>query len=961
MTRNRLAAIDRLFPDPQRGTGAPRAAISEWLEALAHAGDAVEGSRAAVQTAACLKPEVRGRKALGNIVLTGSGEWRAPDPERIFLPDADMADDPASASLVHPMLANDGATLAALETLGIEPVSPEGRFRLLVRELAEGGSEESRLEMFWTAARGIEPATAHKIIMDTGKNLCKALRVRSLSGSWKPINGVLLPGAIVPGDGNRDRDMALDTEYHGAALELLKLLGVTEKPEAGRDLSQEQWFGGFFYRCERKFVAPERQLRSYPQYLKFNATTGVGPLDVMENLSDEGCALYTKELLDIEETYDSWTMRHDVLRPIHPDLKCTSPTIEKIKQFGRIRTSEGVVPFRSALGEKPENLAALRVLLEHPKAEKIRKAFDLADLSPNLFGEPDVFGEEEPVPLLDEWPGLGGYLPEERKNDRLIRCERIHAGGVDWRCFPHGSDIYLVLDAEESRALGLVAEALRLGLHEDRIARVLRRETPGEIRARREAVGREADDAARLLRAVGEMALRSKLPASLLAMVDEHEDPLAGLRIAEAAIAVWHTDTLRQFRGHLGPLDPPRRWAGSGRAVGFVTALGFSVEWAGSRNRRRDPFLEVDGPFALPELHDYQRRVVDRTRALFRRGRRGVGNKRGMISMPTGSGKTRVAVQAVVEALRHGELAGGVLWIADRDELCEQAVEAWQQVWAARGVERERLRISRLWGNQSRPPPVGERHVVVATVQTLAARFRNRPDDYAFLADFALVVFDEAHRSIAPTFTEVMQELGMGGRRRRPGEAFLVGLTATPYRGYNEQETAWLAGRYGRVRLDAGAFRSDDPHEVVAELQQMKVLAEADQREIEGGELTLSDDEQDRMQTSPWLPQSAEDRIAGDSERTMRIVEAFGTHIARDWPALVFATSVEHAQTLAALLTGRGIAARAVSSETEPAARRRIVEEFRKGDIRALVNYRVFSEGFDAPKTRAIVVAPAGL
>ncbi|MYA59015.1 MAG: ATP-dependent helicase, partial [Chloroflexi bacterium] len=163
--------------------------------------------------------------------------------------------------------------------------------------------------------------------------------------------------------------------------------------------------------------------------------------------------------------------------------------------------------------------------------------------------------------------------------------------------------------------------------------------------------------------------------------------------------------------------------------------------------------------------------------------------------------------------------------------------------------------------------------------------------------------------------------------------------------------------RYGEVRLDAGAFRSDNPHEVVTELQEMKVLAEADQSEIDGGALSLSADELDQMEASPWLPQSAEDRIARDSERTMRIIEAFETHIEPDWPTLIFATSVEHAQTLAALLSGRGITARAVSSSTESSARRRIVEEFRNGDIRALVNYGVFREGFDAPRTRAIIVA----
>ena len=61
--------------------------------------------------------------------------------------------------------------------------------------------------------------------------------------------------------------------------------------------------------------------------------------------------------------------------------------------------------------------------------------------------------------------------------------------------------------------------------------------------------------------------------------------------------------------------------------------------------------------------------------------------------------------------------------------------------------------------------------------------------------------------------------------------------------------------------------------------------------------------------------------------------------------------------SVAALLNRKGIRSRAVSGETEPAARRRVVEEFRRGEVRALVNYGVFREGFDAPKTRAIIVA----
>ena len=464
-------------------------------------------------------------------------------------------------------------------------------------------------------------------------------------------------------------------------------------------------------------------------------------------------------------------------------------------------------------------------------------------------------------------------------------------------------------------------------------------------------------DAELLLHYIGEKALRQRLPRSLLTMFEKEGILLTGVQIAEAAMAVYHTDALRQYRRALDRLNPPKRWDGSERAVDFVRSRGFSAEWAGDRKKRRESYLEVEGPYSLPELHGYQKTIVAKVRHMLRKGHVDGAARRGMISLPTGSGKTRVAVQAIVEAMRDDGFSGGVLWVADRDELCEQAVESWRQVWSSIGAHGWQLRISRMWAGQPRPRPTSELHVVIATIQTLNAKFKNQSRKYEFLADFKLVVFDEAHRSIAPTFTSVMEEIGLT-RWKKADEPFLLGLTATPYRGHDEEETRRLVNRYGSNRLDAGAFASGDPQDVIGELQGMHVLALADHKTIEGGVFRLDTNELRRMESAPWLPQSVENRIAEDTARTERIVEAYETHVDPNWSTLIFATSVEHAKTVAALLNAtKDIKSRAVSGTTEPSTRRRVVEEFRRGEIKALVNYGVFREGFDAPKTRAIIVA----
>ena len=67
--------------------------------------------------------------------------------------------------------------------------------------------------------------------------------------------------------------------------------------------------------------------------------------------------------------------------------------------------------------------------------------------------------------------------------------------------------------------------------------------------------------------------------------------------------------------------------------------------------------------------------------------------------------------------------------------------------------------------------------------------------------------------------------------------------------------------------------------------------------------------------------------------------------------------SVGHAETIAATLQLEDVEARAVSGKMDLATRRSVVEQFRAGEVKVLVNYGVFREGFDAPKTRAIIVA----
>ena len=984
ITRNRrlrLATIDRLFPPRwtgDTGQSAPRKMVADWLEALVYGKegrDAIQASMAAIQVAGLIPDEMRKRDNLGKIVLTAGGALQNADPESLFLPDEPLRDGASLSqdSYVHLELVSDPDTLSSLKALGFRTPSPERRFRLIASQVlqSEGGEEadEDLHHQFWANSRKL-PAEAAEAIIRERKNWDRRevwptkLRVRTRKGTWQAMHAVLLPGIVVPGDGSRDDGATLDTQFHAPDEELLHTLGVTDAPRSDGDLSVEPEYVSFLGSCRQRYSKRD-DLPHHPQKssLNFVSNKGAGPLEILSVLSDEGRWRYTDALLRLDACYERWRMRHKNWRK-YPEAAFDSLTIHMLRKHGRVRTARGVVPLVDALGPSPRSQAALNELLVHPMADKIKATFDLVEPTPELFGKGDR------TPLTDVWPGLMDFLPSNRKQCCLVSCERILVAGQAKECVFHAPDIYLVggVDDEKQRKLKLIADELKLGLDSNQIEAIVQRRTPHEVEKRRAAIRQCSSDAERLLRAVGEKKLRRDLPHSLLAVLESNGAILSGTEIAEAAVATYHTDTLKRYGWALEGLDPPSRWAGSKRAVEFVRSLGFPAEWAGERSTKRAPFMEVSGPRSLPALHGYQRTIVDNVRNMLCEAHGNGAERRGMISMPTGSGKTRVAVQAIVEAMRDDGFRGGVLWVADRDELCEQAVESWKQVWSSVGSEAVQLRISRMWEGQPAPMPTSDFHVVVATIQTLNARLDNQGGEYEFLADFKLVVFDEAHRSIAPSFTSAMAEIGLT-RFQRPDEPFMLGLTATPYRGHDEDETKRLVGRYGNTRLDSGAFGCDEPEAVVGELQDIGVLAQADHETIEGETFPLdsildgSFDEPRVKQilaewrALPWLPEAVEQHIARSPARTKRIVEAYEQHVSPDWPTLIFATSVEHARTLAALLNRKGIPSRSVSAETARTTRRRIVEEFRCGELKALVNHGVFREGFDAPKTRAIIVA----
>lgn len=133
------------------------------------------------------------------------------------------------------------------------------------------------------------------------------------------------------------------------------------------------------------------------------------------------------------------------------------------------------------------------------------------------------------------------------------------------------------------------------------------------------------------------------------------------------------------------------------------------------------------------------------------------GNKKTLVVMPTGTGKTIVFASTVNDQVAKGE---HVLILAHREELLQQASDKLKMVT---GLETalEKAQSSAL---------DSDKMVVVASVQTLSKqnRLMKYPRDY-----FGTIIIDEAHHTAAKTYKGILEHFI---------DAKVLGVTATPDR-----------------------------------------------------------------------------------------------------------------------------------------------------------------------------------
>lgn len=312
-------------------------------------------------------------------------------------------------------------------------------------------------------------------------------------------------------------------------------------------------------------------------------------------------------------------------------------------------------------------------------------------------------------------------------------------------------------------------------------------------------------------------------------------------------------------------------------------------------------------------LRPYQTAALEAVREAYRRGHRSV-----LVVMPTGTGKT--VLFAEISRLAKGP----VLVLAHRQELVEQArekISAWiDDVVAVEMGQRRELTGGDLTRRDGSRPKI-----TVASVQTLGRRLaRCAPDA------FRMIVVDEAHHATADSYLKILRHF----------RAHVLGVTATPDR----SDKAPLGEVFSELAFDY------DMREAIADgwlcpIRSFLVQTKADFSRVRkvAGELSIQGVEE-ILTKDLHLAEIAEPILRERGER----------------PTIVFAASVAHARALARVLcelSDDPAFAVALDGSMSLEQRAPVLDHFRAGRIKALINCSLFTEGFDVPAISLVAIA----
>ena len=320
----------------------------------------------------------------------------------------------------------------------------------------------------------------------------------------------------------------------------------------------------------------------------------------------------------------------------------------------------------------------------------------------------------------------------------------------------------------------------------------------------------------------------------------------------------------------------------------------------------------------------------------------------GILQMPTGSGKTRTAVLFLLEEM----VTRGyqVIWLAHRAMLIEQAAEVFQKFAPI---------IKSNEDNMKNYPPIfnmicvssvhahasimnKKDNLIVSMVPSL---YYNKKRLQYVLQDKVIIVVDEAHHTIAPTYRTIIDEI----RKQRPN-AKLLGLTATPVRGTDrDTRTLWKLFESNKPIFEV------TPNKLITD----GTLSKPNWIPIETNvdiETIIDKEEIAHIQKMHDMPETLVNKIARTNVRNNLIVDEYVKNQKKYGKTIIFALNGIHCMALNEALKAQGVKSEFVYTHNKN--NNQMIERFRDNNrpdhIDVLININMLTEGSDIPDIQTV-------
>ena len=308
------------------------------------------------------------------------------------------------------------------------------------------------------------------------------------------------------------------------------------------------------------------------------------------------------------------------------------------------------------------------------------------------------------------------------------------------------------------------------------------------------------------------------------------------------------------------------------------------------------------------ELRPYQERIVNRVIDKYN-----AGDKRAFYIVATGLGKTIIAAAIARYLWENG--CKRILVLCHATDLALQLEQGfWPQLT-------KDIPTSVFFGGL---PPRNTEGVSFGLYQSLLGYLPGTDPD-----QFDAIIVDEAHHAMAQGFRRCIEYLS---------PRFLVGMTATPWRGDGKQLSEVFGEPVDKVSLVDGmamGFLSKVDYRILCDNIDWEGLAQLSKKKISIRDLNK------RL----FLPQRDEAVIAEIKKVAQRI---------RNPRIAVFSPSLQHCEHFANMLTGSGIPCVSLSCQDKIERRRRLLA-FSAGKYSAITAVDVMNEGIDVPDVNILV------